>query len=106
MRLPRTLKLMPEYGCWPIWTDEPTEGFDYNIDPRTLGLSAPLCAALEVWADEHEATLNQDYPPDSDFPSPEARESFFARGRELFAQLQAELPDAMWTYRVWDQTAP
>jgi hypothetical protein len=90
---------MPEYGCWPIWTSDPTEDFDYNIDPHTLGLSEALAAALDAWALEFDATLNQDYPPDSDFPSPEARAAFLARGENLFAQLQQELPSATWTFR-------
>lgn len=92
------LKLMPEYGCWPIWTDTPTEDFDYNINPPTLGLSAELCAGLEAWAIEFDATLNQDYPPHSAFPSPEARSAFLARGQDLFAHLQRELPDVAWSF--------
>lgn len=95
--LPKTLRLAPEYGCWPIWNPEPNATYDYNVDPRTLPLSAALCDALEAWSDEHYATLNQDYPPDSAFPSPEAEQAWLAHGAGLFARLKSELPSVTWT---------
>ncbi|GAN00488.1 hypothetical protein U91I_04154 [alpha proteobacterium U9-1i] len=93
------LRLAPEYGCWPIWNPEPNDTHDYNVDPRTLPISAALCEALEAWADEHYATLNQDYPPDSKFPSLEAEQAWRARGGQLLAQLKSELPGVAWTSR-------
>ena len=39
----------------------------------------------------YDATLNQDYPPDSDFYSPEEAEAFDREGVNLWLQLQKEL---------------
>lgn len=96
MRRPKALTLRPEYECWPIWNAEPDKTFDYNVDPRALGLSEDLCTALHAWASEYDATLNQDYPPDSDFPSAEARAAFWAQGEALLARLRGEAPDVAW----------
>lgn len=60
----RTLKLMADYGAWPLWDSEAPE---YNIDPNTLPLSEETKRRLMAWADAYDATLNQDYPPSSAF---------------------------------------
>lgn len=82
------IKLMPEYRCWPLWSSDIDE---YNIDPNSLSISDELKQELDSWSEEYDAILNIDYPPDSDFPSPEAFELFKAKGKELRNQLQFEL---------------
>lgn len=79
---------MAEFGTWPLW--EP--GSDhYAVDPETLPISRALKAALKAWADAWDRTLDQNYPPDSEFASPADEEAFEREGRRLRAALQAEL---------------
>jgi hypothetical protein len=84
----KTLKLMPDYGCSPLWE---SGGEPYNVEPDQLPLTAETKAALRAWADAYDRTLNQDYPPDSGFPTPEDEEAFETEGRQLWKKLQSEL---------------
>lgn len=88
------IRVRAEFECWPLWDAGP-EGFD-NIDPETLPITAGLADDLNEWAAVFDRTLNQEYPPDSDFASPEDRHRFVERGRELAHRLRAELGDG-WT---------
>jgi len=87
----RNLKLMADYGCWPLWAMAPDE--PRNIDPAELPISESLRESLYAWAQTYDATLNEDYPPDSGFPSEDAEQEFDRQGRELRARLQEELGD-------------
>ena len=82
------IKLMPEYQCWPLWSSD-IDG--NNVDPNTLAISDDLKRELDSWSDEYDATLNMEYPPDSDFPSLEAFEQFQTKGNDLQKRLQLEL---------------
>lgn len=84
----RTLKLMADYGAWPLWDSEAPE---YNVDPKTLPLSEETKRRLVAWAQVYDATLNQEYPPDSAFPSQEAERAFRREGSLLMQQLRSEL---------------
>lgn len=79
---------MADYGCFPLW--EPSSE-EYNIDPNNLPISEELKSALMNWADKYDATLNQDYPPDSCFASKAEEEAFEEESEILFQQLQREL---------------
>ncbi|ASO18909.1 hypothetical protein FHR81_001174 [Actinoalloteichus hoggarensis] len=57
-----------------------------------LRLSTELVADLAAWDDEYQATYDDDYPPDSRFPSPEARAAWVERGKELAARIKQESP--------------
>lgn len=92
------IKLMADYESWPLWwAGDADPG---NIDPHTLPLSSATIARLEAWADAFDATLNQDDPASSDFPSDAAFEAFEAEGRALWLLLREELaPEYQVLYR-------
>ena len=93
-----TLKLMPDYECWPLW---PVGGDDYGpIDPASLPITADLQRRLLDWADAFDAILNWDDPASSDFESPAAREAFIQAGEALAADLRTEL-GAGYTIEYW-----
>lgn len=88
----KSIKLMAEYGNTVLW------GVNVEdigpIDPNELPLTSDLKAALQNWAAAYDATLNQDYPPDSGFASPAEEEAFELESRRLWRALQEELgPD-------------
>lgn len=90
-RLPiRAIRLMPDYHCFPLWwgAGEAEVG---NIDPRDLGLSDDLVAALGAWAAAYDSTLNQDDPARSGFATPAAEQAFRTTGEILRDRLRAEL---------------
>lgn len=97
MIMPRKLWLMADWGTWPLW--EP--GTDhYAVDPEVLPISSELKASLKTWADAWDATLNQEYPPNSGFPSPAEEARFDDEGSRLRGELQRELgPDFVVKYR-------
>ena len=86
----RILRLMSDYHCFPLW--EYTDDGDLydNVNPDDLPLTNELKSALHAWADAYDRTLNQEYPPESGFASPE-EEAFEAEGRRLWRELQAQL---------------
>ena len=85
------LKLMTDYHCFPLWGDT-EEG--YNRDPNDLPLADELKSALHAWAASYDRTLNDDYPPDSGFPSPREEDAFEAEGLRLWQELQAQVGGA------------
>ena len=80
---------MPEYGNTVLWWTDPNRG--NPIDPDALPLSGELRRSLSRWAECYDRTLNQDYPPDSGFATPEEEEAFEVEGRCLWRELQAQL---------------
>jgi hypothetical protein len=90
--------VLSDYQCFPVWRPGPS-GVD-NVDPSTLPVSEELAAALMRWAEEFDATLNQDYPPDSGFALERDRDAFLQRGRDLAGRLARELgPGYQVTYQ-------
>lgn len=88
----RIIKLMPDYGCFPLWEASPDAVG--NIDPNTLPISAGLVSELEKWAAQYDATLNSEDPLESGFASIEHERDFADVGRQLCAKAQKELgPD-------------
>lgn len=83
------IKLMADYGCYPLWWAGGDEVGD--IDPATLPLSQETLSRLEKWADACDAKLNWDDPASSGFPSPQAKEAFEEEGVSLWQQLRKEL---------------
>jgi len=95
-----TLKLMPEYGCHPLWVDY-GDGY-FNISPNSLGLSTQLCADIIKWSEKYEYTLNMKYPPDSKFCTKEEEDSFEREGIRLFSCLSQELKTSyIVQYKKW-----
>ena len=97
----RAIKVMPEHGCFPLWHNEENEVG--NIDPESLPISSLLTSQLNDWAAEYEATLNQEYPPESCFSSKEIEVKFLAKGYELASALKTELGTVKVTYYDIDQ---
>ncbi len=83
-----SIKVMADYNCWPLWAADGEIG---DIDPVSVPLSVGLRKALLDWADAFDAILNHDDPAASDFASPEARDAFDRRGRELAQRVADEL---------------
>lgn len=88
----RTLKLMAEYGCYPIW--ERTETGSDNIDPSDLPISFSLQETLTDWMRQFDATFNQDDPYQSGFHTTEAQIAFKTEGEKLLGKLKMELGDS------------
>jgi hypothetical protein len=86
----KRMKLMPDYGCSPLWEYLDGDLVD-NPSPDGLPLTDDLKAALHAWAAAYDRTLNQEYPPDSGFASPAEEETFEAEGRRLWRELRSQL---------------
>ncbi|NET61258.1 MAG: hypothetical protein F6K47_35560 [Symploca sp. SIO2E6] len=86
------IKLMPDYGCYPLWWAE--GNLIGNIDPATLPLSKETVKRLLDWATTCSQTLNWEDPASgSGFASQEAEEEFEPEGMSLWNQLQEELAE-------------
>ena len=85
----RTIKLMADYDCFPLWEASP--GVVGNIDPASLPISKALKADLMTWAESYNETLNRDDPAKSGFNIKEAEDQFKLQGKALSERLQAEL---------------
>ncbi|MBD2567636.1 hypothetical protein [Anabaena lutea] len=83
------IKLMADYGCYPLWWDSSDKAGD--IDPETMPLSKETISRLEKWADIYDAKLNWEDPNSSGFPTLEAKAAFEKQGISLWKQLQKEL---------------
>ena len=74
---PGSLRLAPEYNCWPTWDD----GTFSNVDPSILGLSEDLLGKLTEWDERFQKCYNPDDPYNSRFASVE-EERLWADGGE------------------------
>lgn len=89
------IKLMPEYGAGSLWMSLDGGIFDvYDVDEITdiVPLSEELRKALVAWDERFQTTLNDEYPPDSKFPTSEDEAKFVAEGWELTRRLKNEVP--------------
>ncbi len=85
----RSLRLMADHDCFPLWERTGT-GMD-NVDPAALPISPSLQDALDLWAEQHDATLDRDDPGQSGFKARDAESAFKAEGKALLGRLEAEL---------------
>jgi hypothetical protein len=85
----RTIKLMPDYRCWPLWHASGIEVGD--IDPDTLPLSADLKARLQAWAEVYDNSLNWEDPASSTGLMGEELARFQQEGSQLARLLREEL---------------
>lgn len=92
------IKVMPDYGCAPLWWDGGERVG--NINPQNLPLSEGLVDALWAWAGEYDATLNTDDPLRSGFDDDADARDFNDRGRSLSDRVAGELEGA--TVRFWE----
>ena len=82
------IKLMADYGCWPLWHGD--DGEVGNIDPRSLPLSKTLIKDLLDWAAKLDNSLDWDDPANTEWPEGFLAE-FDGQRRTLAERLQAEL---------------
>jgi len=88
----RTIKLMADYHCFPLW-EVPGDHVG-NIDPDSLLLSDSLKIKILNWTDVYDATLNIDDPAISGFLNIGAAADFEAQGLNLADKIREELgPD-------------
>ena len=87
----KKIKLMPDYGCFPIWGME-DDNFG-NIDPYSLPISKSLAEELLEWANKYDKTLNIEEPLNSGFENIEKENIFKYEGEKLFKKLKLELGD-------------
>lgn len=87
----RKLKLMADYECFPLWENYQNEL--ENINPNSLNITKYLQDSLIKWATIYDATLNQDYPPDSGFTTEDEEAEFEQEGKRIFAELAFQLKD-------------
>lgn len=88
----KSIKLMADYQCHPLWNMSPGKYGD--LSPDDLPISQGLKDQLNAWARVFDATLNMDYPPDSGFESDEAKAEFKQEGYRLAERLKEELGPA------------
>lgn len=84
----KTIKLMADYGCFPLWKASGEVG---NINPNDLPLSQELRQLLVDWSRAFDQTLNEDYPPDSGFKSEVDEIEFKQQATRLAERLREEL---------------
>lgn len=95
------IKLMPDYGCFPLWHHQSQEVGEIN--PESLGLSPDLCERLACWQNEYDQTLNASDPVISGFGSKEMEVKFVVKGYELALALKKELNGTQVVYFDVDQ---
>jgi hypothetical protein len=85
----RTLKLMADYECFPLW-EMLDNGLD-NVNPSELPLSDDLKNSLNIWSNKYDQTLNHDDPANSGFASEADEKQFEQEGEALLECLKKEL---------------
>ncbi len=86
----RSIKVMADYDCHPLWALDP--GIVGNYAPDLLGLSETLTRDLNEWADAFNSFLDRDNPADTQI-SPSDLATHEAHGRQLAIRLARERPD-------------
>ena len=88
---------MPEYECSPIWISRNDSIYE-NISVGSLNrIPEELIIKIDKWNDLYQATLDQDYPPDSGFKSLEEEGAFERQGLEIWKEIHKFYDD---TYKV------
>jgi hypothetical protein len=80
---------------WVVIDGGIADPYDADEITEVIHLSSDLVASIAQWDERYQATLNEDYPPDSGFPSPADQERFVADGRELARRIKAEVPSTV-----------
>lgn len=87
-----TIKLMPDYFCYPLWGED-LDNIG-NINPAMLPLSQEIIENLNQWATIYDATLDMSDPANSPgFYDRATKEKFDREGIRLWLQLRKELGD-------------
>lgn len=92
------IKLMPDYGCSPLWWDEPN--LVGNIEPEELPLSNTTIEALYQWSEVSITSLDWDDPSNSFSLLVDDIKIFEHEGLRLWLLLKEELgSDYFITYK-------
>ncbi len=94
------IKLMPDYGCYPLWWDE--LNLVGNIDPSELPLIHSTIESLHQWTLLFDTHLDWDDPGNSPKLSTEELKAFEFEGLRLWLLLIEELSS---NYEVSYQSA-
>lgn len=85
-RRDKSLRLQPEYRCWPVWDQESGQ----PVDPRALGLTRELAGRLAAWDALYQATYDAGDPARSGFPDLASERAWLKEGNALAARLAGE----------------
>lgn len=85
----KTIKLMADYFCFPLWVVDPVEVG--NVNPESLPISQGLKDMLLNWAKEYDRTVDMDDPSNSGFKSQSDELKFKKTGARLADLLTNEL---------------
>lgn len=85
----KTLKLMADYQCHPLW--DMTPGKYGDINPNDLPISEDLKSKLAKWAYLYDETMDMDDPIKSGFRSENEAAEFIRFGNEIAGELMSEL---------------
>jgi hypothetical protein len=85
----RTIKIMPDYQCFPLWEADDKE-FG-NINPDELKISQELKTMIHDWQVMYDNTLDSGSPNNSGFKNPKDIENFEMEGRAIWTRLISEL---------------
>lgn len=86
----KSVKVMADYDCHPLWLAD--NGFARNVSASELGLSPELTRDLNAWAHAFDSALNRDDPSTSLW-SDEEHGAHMRLGRPLAERLARERPD-------------
>jgi hypothetical protein len=90
----KNIKLMADYGCWPLWYNDPKDVYNVGpFDPNTWPLSESLIVDLADWQKTFDSTIDMNDPADAGFYSQEDLEQFTLTGRVLKTRIEQELPN-------------
>lgn len=85
----KSIFLMPEYGCNPLWIDE--NGVRKNVETDSFALSSESKERIKSWDSQFQSTLDQEYPPDSGFDNKAEEVAFNNLGEQICEMIQREL---------------
>lgn len=91
---PRVIRLMADYGCWPLW-----EEGGINLDPGLLPIDDDLRAELHAWSARFDDLLDWDNPAGT-FVDPDEDAGFEAEGRRLAGRLKIALGEGWMVVRA------
>ena len=86
-----TLKLMPDYECYPLWEMQ-GDGME-NVNHENLPISEELKIRLSKWADRYDQTLNWEDPAQSGFTTHRDKKEFTDEGMSIILRLKEELTE-------------
>ncbi|MEV6955683.1 hypothetical protein [Streptomyces sp. NPDC051183] len=97
----KAVRVLADYRSHPLWLTGADVG-DIAPDDPVLGLTPELAGELGRWAEAYDATLDQDDPAESGFPTEEAEAAFVRTGEALARRVAAELGPA-WKVTYFDE---